>query len=181
MKRFAVGSAFSLRGRAFQGLSGFEGKPFHPPLTDIPVGAYVMAPVFDLIGYVGRDRPWGRDMFVAASYTLAAGAIVSVLTALTGFADWLRMRPGSEVRRIANTHGLMMLVVTGLVITDLAVRYYGNDETTTLAVLGLSLAILALVTVGSMIGGSLVFDKGYKVRLRHVSAPPPSEGMERNE
>ena len=178
MKRFATGSAFSLRDRQFQGLSGFEGKPFHPPLTDIPVGAYVIAPVLDIIAFAGSDQSWSRDLYLAASYTLLAGGIVSVLTALTGFADWLRMRPGSEVRRIANTHGLTMVIVTGLVVANLAVRFYDDVDETTSGILALSIAILVLVTLGSMIGGSLVYDKGYKVRLRKVDQPVDQD-MER--
>jgi uncharacterized membrane protein len=172
MKRFAVGNAFSLRGREFQGLSGFDGKPFHPPLTDIPVGAYVIAPVLDVLAFIGRNRSWGRDMYIAASYTLLAGAIASLPTALTGFADWLRMRAGSEVRRIANSHAVTMVVVTVLVITNLAVRYYDDVEETTPGILALSIAVLVLVTIGGMIGGSLVYDKGYKVRKRRVEDEP---------
>ena len=178
MKRFAVGHAFSLRGREFQGLSGFDGKPFHPPLTDIPVGAYVIAPVLDVLAFIGRDRSWGRDMYVAAGYTLLAGAIVSVFTALTGLADWLRMRAGSEVRRIANSHAVTMVVVTLLVVTNLAVRYYDDVEETTPGILALSIAIVVLVTIGALIGGSLVFDKGYKVRKRRVEEPPADKDMQ---
>lgn len=177
MKRFSTGSAFKLRGRTFQGLSGFDGKPFHPPLTDIPVGAYVIAPVLDILAFVGRDRSWGRDLYIAASYTLLAGAAVSVFTVLTGFADWLRMRAGSEVRRIANTHALTMVLVTGLVAANLAVRFYDDVDTTTPGILGMSVAILVLVTLGSTIGGSLVFDKGYKVRMRHVEEGPADNAV----
>ena len=87
MKWFATGSAFSLKDRSFQGLSGWEGKPFHPPLTDLPIGAYVIAPVLDIIAFIGRDRSWGHDLHIAAGYTLLIGACFSLLTVLTGFAD----------------------------------------------------------------------------------------------
>lgn len=179
MKRFSTGSAFSLRGREFQGLSGFDGKPFHPPLTDIPVGAYVIAPILDIIAFAGGDRSWSRDFSVAASYTLLTGAAVSVFTALTGFADWLRMKAGSEVRRIANTHGLTMVIVTALVATNLAFRFFDDVDATTSGILALSIAILVLVTLGAMIGGSLVYDKGYKVRMRKVEEPGDQSTMRR--
>lgn len=169
MKRFSIGSAFTLRGRMFQGLSGWDGKPLHPPLTDVSVGAYVIAPALDVIAFAGRSESWGRDLYMAASYTLLAGAIVSVFTALTGLADWLRMRAGSEVRRIANTHALIMVAVQGLVITNVLLRFTDDLDETTPALLVLSLAILTLVTVGGMIGGSLVFDKGYKIRMQRGS------------
>lgn len=170
MKRFAVGSSFSVRGRAFYGLSGFDGKPFHPPLTDIPIGAYVIAPILDVVGYVGRDRPWGRDLFVAAGYTFLAGAIASVLAALTGLADWLRMRAGSEVRRIANAHGVIMIGLNVLVVADLLTRRSIDAERSTLTLLVIGFAILTTLVAGAAIGGSLVFDKGYKVRRKPVQA-----------
>ena len=37
MRKFAVRPALTLKGRKFKGLRGFAGKPFHPPLTDIPI------------------------------------------------------------------------------------------------------------------------------------------------
>ena len=113
MKRFALGTAFSLKDRHFNGLSGFEGKPFHPPLTDLPVGAYVIAPILDLVSFVGGSRSWGRDAYTAAGYTLLVGAVASSLAALTGLADWLKMRAGSEVRRIANSHGPLFAPAVG--------------------------------------------------------------------
>jgi uncharacterized membrane protein len=174
MRRFSLGAAFQLRNRRFQGLSGFEGKPFHPPLTDVPVGAYVVAPILDVVALIGRERPWGHDLHVAAGYSLLVGACFSALTILTGFADWWRMRPGSEVRRITNAHMLVMITTTLLVAADLAVRFGGDSRVTNGGVLALSLGVLVLVTLGGAIGGSLVFDKGYKVRAR--MSPPPQPG-----
>ena len=178
MKRFALGTALTFRGRPFQGLSGFEGKPFHPPFTDVPVGAYVIAPVLDVIAFIGRDRSWGADASSAARYTLLVGAAFSALTIVTGFSDWLRMRAGSEVRRITNSHALIMVVVSVLVIVDLVVRFGSDDERTGAGLMVLGLVILGAVAIGSAIGGSLVFDKGYKVRARMTppagSAPDPT-------
>jgi uncharacterized membrane protein len=176
VKRFALGSALSLRGRTFQGLSGFEGKPFHPPFTDVPVGAYVIAPVLDVVAFIGRDEGWGTDASTAARYTLLVGAAFSALTVLTGFSDWLRMHAGSEVRRITNSHALTMIVVSALVVTDLIVRWDSDRTSAGLMILGL--VILGAVTLGSAIGGSLVFDKGYKVRAR-MKPPEPARSDER--
>ncbi len=49
MRRFSFRPALTLRGRAFKGPRGWAGKPLHPPLTDIPIGAYMLAAAFDLI------------------------------------------------------------------------------------------------------------------------------------
>ncbi len=55
MRKFSVRPAVTLRGRKFKGVRGFAGKPFHPPLTDIPIGAYVLAAAFDVISVIGGD------------------------------------------------------------------------------------------------------------------------------
>lgn len=176
-ERFLLGTALRLKDRKFQGLSGFEGKPFHPPLTDVPIGAYVIGPALDVIGFFGRERSWGHDLYVAAGLTLLTGAAFSALTLLTGFADWLRMRPGSEVRRITNSHAVAMLTVTAMVVADLAIRYAGDSDSTGAGLAILGVAILGAVTLGGAIGGSLVFDKGYKVRSR-MSPPATSKPSE---
>ena len=49
---YSIRPTLSLKGRRFQGLRGFTGKPFHPPLTDFPVVCYVLAAVFDVISYI---------------------------------------------------------------------------------------------------------------------------------
>ncbi len=169
MSRFALGSTFKLRDRKFYGLRGFEGKPLHPPFTDIPVGAYFIAPVLDVIGFIGRDESWGRDLTVAAGYTLLVGAIGSLFAVLTGFVDWLKMRPGSEVRRITNSHFLAMVVTNVLVVTNLLMRPGIDEEPISAGLMIHSLAILVVMTFGAAIGGSLVFDKGYRVRKKPVA------------
>ena len=66
----------------------------------------------DIISFAGQDEPWARDFFRAGTYVFIGGAAVSVLTALTGFWDWLRStQPGTQARRTANAHALAM--VTG--------------------------------------------------------------------
>src|SRR3546814_13761610 len=91
MRRFSFRPALTLRGRTFKGLRGWAGKPLHPPLTDVPVGAYMLAAAFDVISFAGGDdQAWARDFSRAASFAPIGVAIVSVLAALTGFWEWLR-------------------------------------------------------------------------------------------
>jgi uncharacterized membrane protein len=166
MSRFSVRPALTLRGREFKGLRGFSGKPFHPPLTDFPVVAYILGAAFDVIAVVGRHQPWARDFFHAGTYTFVAGGAVSVFTALTGFWDWLRStEPGTQARRTANTHMLIMVIVTLLAITDIALRLntYNTRAYPNVATLVLSVAVAVLVGIGAMFGGSLVFEYGFNV------------------
>jgi len=166
MRRLSFRPALTLRGRTFKGLRGWSGKPLHPPLTAVPIGAYVLAAAFDVISFVGQDQEWARDFYRAATFALVGGAAVSVFTALTGFWDWLRStEPGTQARRTANAHAVTMLILTGMVlamITTRLVAFEGDAHTPALALV-FSLVGVLLVGVGGAIGGSLTYDYGFNV------------------
>ena len=167
MRRFSFRPALTLRGRTFKGLRGWAGKPLHPPLTDVPVGAYMLAATFDLISFVaGDDQPWARDFYRAASFTLIGGAVVSVLAALTGFWDWKQStEKGTQARRTVNAHAWTMITVTVLVIAGVAVRAlaFWDERATPVMALVLTLAAAALTVLGGTIGGTLAYDYGFNV------------------
>jgi uncharacterized membrane protein len=167
MRKYSVRPAITLRGRKFKGLRGFAGKPFHPPLTDIPIGAYVVAAVLDLLSVIGGSgHAWSREMWHAATFVFVAGAIVSVFAALTGFFDWLRSsEAGTQARRTANTHASIMVTVTLLAIVNIVLRLngYHTHASTPVGIMVLSLVIAALVSWGATYGGTLVFDYGFNV------------------
>ena len=77
MRHFSFRPALTLRSRAFKGLRGFAGKPFHPPLTDVPVGAYMLVAAFDVISVAGKGNVWARDFYRAGTFALVGGAAVS--------------------------------------------------------------------------------------------------------
>jgi uncharacterized membrane protein len=167
MRRFSVRPAITVRGRQFKGLRGWAGKPFHPPLTDFPIAAYLFAAAFDVISVAGGDdESWAREFWHAGTFVIVGGLIVSVLTALTGFFDWLRSsQPGTQARRTANTHALIMVSATVLALVNLAVRLnaYNTESATPVPVMILSIVIAAVIGWGATYGGSLVFDYGFNV------------------
>lgn len=163
---FSIKPALSLKGRKFKGLRGFAGKPFHPPLTDFPVAAYIFAMVFDGASAVaGSDSTIGQDFFVSATHVLVAGAVVSVPTALTGFWDWWRStEPHTQAWRTANWHMAVMITVTVLVILNIVVRLVDWDAGFTQPLpLVLSLLVGTLVGYGAIYGGALVYEYGFNV------------------
>lgn len=163
---FSIKPGLSLKGRTFKGPRGFAGKPFHPPLTDFPVAAYVFAMVFDVISAVaGGDSTIGHDFFVSATHLLVAGALVSLPTALTGFWDWWRSTEAhTQAWRTANWHMAVMVTVTVLVIADIVVRLGDWDAGITQPVpLALSLLVATLVSYGAIYGGVLVYEYGFNV------------------
>lgn len=167
MRRFSFRPPLEIRGRKFKGLRGLAGKPFHPPLTDVTVGAYTIGPILLIVAFFFKDSSWAEDAHKAGAWVLLIGGISSIATALTGYADWLNTQKGTQVRRMVNAHAWTMIVLSVIVLFSLWYFYLANDgdnftEPSGLSLL-LSLIILALVTIGGTIGGSLTYDWGFNV------------------
>jgi uncharacterized membrane protein len=167
VRKFSIRPTLTLRGRTFKGPRGWSGKPLHPPLTDVPITAYVFAAAFDVISLVGgKDHAFARELWHAGTYTFVGGAAVSVLTALTGFWDaWKSSEQGTQARRTINTHATIMITVTVLALADIAWRLndYHTKLVTPAAIAVLSVVIALLVTLGATFGGSLVYEYGFNV------------------
>ena len=166
MRKFSVRPTLTLRGRTFKGLRGWSGKPLHPPLTDLPIAAYLFGAAFDVIAFAGQDESWSRDFFRAGTFVFVAGAAASVLAALTGFWDWLRStEQGTQARRTANAHAWAMITVTVLALVDIVWRLadYDTRAYPTVGLLVLSIVVALLVSLGATFGGTLVYDYGFNV------------------
>ena len=167
MRKFSIRPTLTLKGRTFNGLRGWSGKPMHPPLTDFPIVAYILAAAFDVISSVGgSDHTWAREMWHAGTFTFVAGAAVSVLAALTGLWDaWKSSEAGTQARRTINTHATIMLTVTVLALVDVVWRLndYHTALVTPAAIVVLSVVIAALVSLGATFGGTLVYEYGFNV------------------
>ena len=166
MRHFSFRPTLTFRGRTFKGLRGWSGKPLHPPLTDVPIGAYVIAAAFDVISFIGDHTAWQREFYQAATFTLIAGALVSLGAVATGLWDrWRSSEAGTQARRTINAHALLMVIMTVVVLVDLGLRWFqwhslpGPDAT----LLGLSLAAAVVAAVGATYGGTLVFGYGFNV------------------
>jgi uncharacterized membrane protein len=167
MRKFSIKPSLTLKGRKFKGLRGWAGKPLHPPLTDIPIGAYLIAAVLDVLSVIGGDdHTWAHDMWHAATYLFLGGLIVSVFTALTGLWDAKQSsEAGTQARRTINTHAALMVTAMVLSIVDVIWRLnsYHTEFNTPVGLMILSVIVALLVAVGSTFGGTLVFDYGFNV------------------
>jgi uncharacterized membrane protein len=175
-KLFSIKPSLTLKGREFRGLRGWAGKPLHPPLTDFPIVCYLLAAVFDSISYLAASSAVRRNFFVASTYVIIAGAVVSLGTALTGFWDWWKGMerepstgfPGkakhTQVWRTANWHMAVMLTVTAIVMLDIVIRLLQFDDGyARFTTMILSILAGALVFYGAIYGGSLVYDYQFNV------------------
>lgn len=177
-KLFSIRPPLTFKGRTFKGLRGWSGKPLHPPLTDVPVAAYILAALFDLISYVSGLGDGGegveRNAFTAATYVIVAGAVASLGAVLTGFWDWwkgverepsgvLGRAKHTQVWRTMNWHMTVMLLVTLIVVVDIVVRLTGTADQATLPVTLLSVLAALGVSYGALYGGALVYDYQFNV------------------
>jgi uncharacterized membrane protein len=167
MRKLSIRPTLTFKGRSFKGIRGWSGKPLHPPLTDVPIAAYVLAAGFDVVSVVGgRDHGWARDLWHAGTFLFLAGAAMSVLAAITGLWDAKSSsEAGTQARRTINAHATIMIVVTVLALGDLAWRLngYHTEVVTPGAVAALSVLVALLVSIGATFGGALVFEYGFNV------------------
>ena len=127
--------------------------PLHPALTDVPVGAWTAALVFD-----GLDVATGKEPIRhAADASLAFGILGALGAAVTGLSDWRYLSGGS--RRMGVAHGLLNTVGLVLSIVSLVLRATGRRNAGRLTFLaGYSINGMAL-----HLGGELSYHYGLRV------------------
>ncbi len=167
MRHFSFRPTLTFSGRKNKGIRGLAGKPTHPPLTDIPIGAVVLVAVLDVISIIGGNTAsWAHGFYAAGTVVLAAGAVVAVLAAITGWIDAATSsEAGTQARRTINAHALLMIITVVLVLANLAVRFFVFPESLAapVAVVVLSVASVVIGAVGATFGGAMVFEYGFNV------------------
>lgn len=176
-KIFSIKPGMTLKGRSFKGIRGFTGKPFHPPLTDFPIAAYIFGASFDVLSHFlrNRRRP-ARELYAAGTYTMGAGALVSVATIVTGFWDWwkgidrdnstgpLGKAKHTQVWRTINWHATIMTTASVIAFSDILLRSrklkapHADFSTAFLSFLAAS-----VISAGAVYGGELVYDFQFNV------------------
>lgn len=143
-----------------------HGRPLHPPLTDVPIGAIVITAVVDVVSSAGEGHSWARELYRAGTFSVMIGTAVLFLAVAAGLLDRARTtRRGSPVRRAVNVHAWLMTAVGLLAIANILVRRQGypGAQHTPAVVLVLSLIALAVMVIGGALGGKLVYCGGIGV------------------
>ena len=154
----AIGAALDRAPRLASLLHGdFLGHPLHAALSDVPVGAWITAAALD-----GLGAATGSSGFrLGADASIGVGLAATAAVVASGFADWSTVED-PEARRLGFVHGVLNLVVTGLMAGSLACRLSSSRR----AGVALSTAGLALAGLTAWIGGELSFGHGVGVRAR---------------
>src|SRR5690349_584061 len=98
------------------------GHPLHPVLTDVPIGAWFMAQVFDAIDGAANSNRYAD----AANVCILTGLVGAVGAAVTGLTDW--SDTGGKARRLGFVHGLVNLTATTLFLTSAVMRRRGRTS-----------------------------------------------------
>lgn len=155
-------------GAATRLLKGWPGKPVHPPLTDVAIGAYTVGVAMLVAGAIGIEE---EQMAHGGLLAIGGGLAITVPTALAGLFDWLDLEKGTPARRAATIHLIAMVSATVLFAFTFIVQLdgYRNDHVETF---GWILGLLAegVLTAGGYIGGTLAFVYGVRV-LKREDAP----------
>ena len=164
---------------------GTPGHPLHPPLTDATIGIYTFATVAAALSKLGIAEEEAAQGWALA---LIVGLVFSAPTALTGFADWVRIQRGTPLFRTATAHMVAMLFATALFLVSIGAGYTdGMDGAVPDGAFVLTLVGFGLLTVGGWLGGTVVFHYGMRVLnlveepASRASSPVPHPEEERAE
>jgi uncharacterized membrane protein len=164
---------------------GTPGHPLHPPLTDAAIGTYTFATVAAVLSKLGVAEEAAAQGWALA---LIVGLVVGAATALTGFADWLRITRGTPLFRTATAHMVANLFATAFFLVAIGAGYgEGMDGVLTDGAFVLTLLGFALLTLGGWLGGTIVFHYGMRVLnlveepASRASSPVPHPEEERAE
>ena len=139
--------------------------PLHPALTDVPMGAWTAALVFD-----GCDLATNsRAMRNAADASLALGVAGGVAAAATGLSDWRDLSGGS--RRMGMAHALLNAAGLALSGTSLILRAAGRRRAGRLAFL----AGFSISGTAAHLGGELSYNHGLRVNRNAFESGGPGD------
>jgi nitrite reductase/ring-hydroxylating ferredoxin subunit/uncharacterized membrane protein len=150
-------------------LSGtWLGHPLHPLFTDVPIGAWILTVILDIIWLVSPSgNAWAAR---GAQVTVLIGVLGALGAFYTGISDWSDTY-GSE-RSVGLLHGsLNTLAILIFAISTILRFSSGPGDTTPAAILGF--IGFAVMSVAAYFGGTMVFDKG--VGVNHTAWEPGTD------
>jgi nitrite reductase/ring-hydroxylating ferredoxin subunit/uncharacterized membrane protein len=128
------------------------GHPVHGAMTDLPIGALLLAVILDFVG-----QNTAADIAIAATILFMLGA------AVTGAADYADTDGTARTR--ATLHATLMVVALVVLLVSLGLRA-GGDANRTVAI-ALGVIAFLIVSASAFVGGDVVYVFGNMVN-RHA-------------
>ena len=131
------------------------GHPLHPAITDVPIGAWTIAAIFDVTWLISPTSfAWAAH---GAEIAVAVGILGALGAAVTGLADWSDTY-GSE-RRVGLNHAFFNVSALILYIISFVLRLTQTPgDSIASAIIGF--VGLGIVLYAAYLGGEMVFTKG---------------------
>ena len=145
-----AGAVDRVRPAALVDSASWLGHPLHPALTDLPIGFWTSAWVFDLVG--------GPETRATAQTLIGLGVVSAVPTVVTGMSDWAGTT--GEARRIGFVHGAVNSVGVVCYGASWLARRRGHHA----AGVALGMVGATAATLAAYFGGHLVYRLGVGVR-----------------
>jgi nitrite reductase/ring-hydroxylating ferredoxin subunit/uncharacterized membrane protein len=145
------------------------GHPLHPVITDVPVTAWMLTALFDIIWLISHTT-WSA---YAAFVTVIVGLFGALGAIVTGLTDWSDTY-GAE-RRVGLNHAIFNACATILYLVSFILRLLAGPGDGIAAVI-LGFLGLASVIYAAYLGGDMVFTKGTGVN--HTAWEAGSEDYE---
>ncbi|MDQ2908294.1 MAG: Rieske 2Fe-2S domain-containing protein [Candidatus Eremiobacteraeota bacterium] len=138
--------------------------PLHPALTDIPIGAWSLAAIFDAAEIVGR-----AEFRPAADLAIGVGLGGALLAVATGLAEWSDTI--GEPKRLGTWHALLNTLGASAYIASLTLRAQRKRG----AAIATAFGGYGIVAFAAYLGGELAF--GLHIGAKHAAPPifPPSD------
>lgn len=158
------------------------GHPLHPVITDVPIAAWLLTAVFDIIWLISpAHNSWAA---LGAFVAVIVGLLAALGAIATGLTDWSDTY-GAE-RRVGLNHALFNAGATVLYLISFILRLTaGPGDGIAAAILGF--VGLACVLYAGYLGGEMVFTKGtgvnhtaWEAAGEDYEAVLPVEGVEEN-
>ena len=131
-------------------------EPLHSVMTDVPIGSWTAALLFDGIGAVSGNK----TMNTAADALVVLGLVSATGAAVLGMNDWAEVKREAP-RKIGAMHALLNVAATGLYAASLFERRKKGSRSA--ARIWGTLGYLT-VSLSSHLGGNMIYEHGIGVQ-----------------
>jgi nitrite reductase/ring-hydroxylating ferredoxin subunit/uncharacterized membrane protein len=139
--------------------------PLHTVLTDVPVGAWTVAILLELLALVLNIQGLG----LASGLAIALGVLAALGAILAGLMDFMDVDPPEKA--VGFVHGLANTVAT-ILLAIAFVMLWRSNWVIDGANFGVALVGYLLLTFGAYLGGSLVYRMGVMVNRNAYRSGP---------
>ena len=148
--------------------------PIHPMLVPIPIGAFTVALIGDVLHIVRPEDPFWYDL----SFTcIGIGLIFALTAAVFGAVDYLGVKMSARAFRLATWHALLNVTMALAYAASFLLRHHGADlpPDRWSSAFAFALVGFGLLGASGWLGGKLA----YEHRVGVLEEPPAPSTRER--